>query len=310
MMKDKAADGNTTAIKKTVAIIGAGRTGSAVGFLLNQKGYSVAAVMARTTASAERASRFIGSGTPMTDAAQAASTAEVVFLTAPDDVISDLCAAISRKNGLKSGALVVHTSGAHSLDLLQSARQAGAFRAVIHPLQSIPSRELGILNIPGSYFRIEADTEAREAAAAIVKALSGIELNMPNWSPERSSTALYHAGAVAVSNYFVALVDYGLRFYQTLGAEKQEALKAVLPLIKGTLANIEAVGVPAALTGPIARGDVETVRDHVDAMRRRAPELLDLYCSLAQHTIDVARDKGCLTPETVGKLLKTIDKAD
>jgi len=310
MMKRKAADGSTPTVKITVAIIGAGRTGSAVGFLLKQKGYVVTAVTARTMASAERASRFIGFGTPMTDAVQAASMAEVVFLTAPDDAINDLCTAISRKNGLKPGSLVVHTSGAHSLDLLQSARLVGAFRAVVHPLQSIPSRELGILNIPGSYFRIEADTEARDAAAAIVKALGGIELSMPNWSPDKSSTALYHAGAVAVSNYFVALVDYGLKFYQTLGAEKQEALKAVLPLIKGTLANIEAVGVPAALTGPIARGDVETVRDHVDAMRKRAPELLDLYCSLAQHTIDVARDKGSLTPETIEKLLKAIDTTD
>jgi predicted short-subunit dehydrogenase-like oxidoreductase (DUF2520 family) len=192
------------------------------------------------------------------------------------------------------------------MDLLDSARRAGAWRAVIHPLQSVPGREQGVKNIPGSYFRIEADPEALVAAQDIVRALGGTELKMPMWKSDRQSAALYHAGAVAVSNYFVALVDFGLKFYQALGAEKQEALKAVLPLIRGTLGNIEKLGTTAALTGPIARGDAETVKGHLEAMRQRSPELLGLYRTLAKQTIAVAREKG-LAEEKVREMLSLVE---
>lgn len=296
--------------KKTVAIIGAGRVGSSIGFLLKQAGYAVTAVATHRSASAEKARAFIGSGKATTDAAQAASTAETIFITTPDGAIKNVCDAIAQGGGFKPGSLVVHTSGAHTLDLLNAAKNAGACRAVMHPLQSVPGREAGVQNIPGSYFRIEADPEAATRVQAILKALSGIELVMPKWSPDKSSAALYHAGAVAVSNFFVALVDYGLTFYETLGAEKQEALKAVLPLIKGTLKNIETLGIPAALTGPIVRGDVETVRDHREAMRKRAPELLDLYCALAKRTLAVAKESGSLTPQAIRELSAVIEKAD
>lgn len=295
---------------KTVAILGAGRVGSSVGSLLTRAGYTVTAVVARTIASAEKARAFIGTGTAMTDVVQAAMTADVVFITTPDKAIKTVCDAIARGGGLRQGTLVVHTSGAHTLELLDSARESGAYRAVIHPLQSIPSRDLGVKNIPGSYFRIEADPEALPSARRLVKDLGGIELEMPGWLPEKSSPALYHAGAVAVSNFFVALVDYGLRFYEALGADKKEALKAVLPLIRGTLENIESVGIPEALTGPIVRGDIETIRDHIDAMRKRAPELLDLYRELAKHTIAVAKDRHCLPAESLQELQDLVQQAD
>jgi predicted short-subunit dehydrogenase-like oxidoreductase (DUF2520 family) len=292
--------------KKTVAIIGAGRVGSTIGFLLKRAGHAVTAVAARTQASAEQARVFIGSGETTTDVVQAALSAEVVFITTLDGAIRPVCEEIARGRGFRPGSLVVHASGAHSLDLLSAARNAGAGRAVIHPLQSVPTRELGVQNIPGSYFRIEADPEELSTARELVRALGGIELLMPKWSQDKGSSALYHAGAVVVSNYFVALVDYGLKFYEALGADKQAALKAVLPLIKGTLQNIETLGIPAALTGPIARGDIGTVRDHLDAMRIRAPELLGLYKELAKHAISTARDKGSLAQDAAEELLRLV----
>lgn len=295
--------------QKTVAIVGAGRVGGSIGFLLKQAGYAVTAVAARTLASAEKARAFIGSGNITTVAAQAASTAETIIITTPDGAIKSVCDEIARNNGFRPGALVVHTSGAHTRDLLGSAKNAGAYRAVLHPLQSVPSMGAGVKNIPGSYFRIEADQEAADRVQGVLKALGGIELVMPGWGSDKSSPALYHAGAVVVSNFFVALVDYGLKFYETLGAHKQEALTAVLPLIKGTLENIETLGIPAALTGPIVRGDAETVQDHIDAIRKRAPELLELYCSLAKHTLGVAKEKGGLSREAIRALSAEIENA-
>ena len=293
-------------MKRSIAIIGAGRVGSAVGFLLKRAGYTVTAVAARSLVSAEKASTFIGAGEPATDVVKAASKADIVFITTPDGAIKNACDKISSGGGLKPGSLAVHMSGAHSLDLLDAARLAGTHRAVLHPLQSLASREQGIKTLPGSYFRIETDPEAQVLAREVVAALGGIELVMPKWSPDKDSAALYHAGAVAVSNYFVALVDYGLKFYQALGAEKNEALKAVLPLIRGTLHNIETLGIPDALTGPIMRGDAQTVRDHLHAMQKRTPELASLYRELARQTVSVARDQGSINQETAEELLRLV----
>ena len=292
---------------KTVAIIGAGRVGGAVGRLLVQAGYAVTAVVSRSREAAEQARAFIHAGYAMTDAVKAAASADIVLITTSDSAIMSVCDAIAAGKGFKSGAVVVHMSGAQTLDLLDGAKRSGAFRAVIHPLQSVPSRELGERNIPGSYFRIEADPEAASIARELVKSLGGIELKMPKWGSDKGSAALYHAGAVAVSNFFVALVDFGLRYYQALGADKKDALKAVLPLIKGTLANIESAGIPDALTGPIMRGDVETVKGHLEAMASRSPELLPLYRELARHTIMVAQDKNSITPQTAADIQKLME---
>ncbi len=291
---------------KTVAIIGAGRVGSAVGFLLSRAGYAVDAIASRTEESAGKAAEFIGSCEATTDAARAAARAELVFITTPDRTIKEVCEKIAAAGAFKPGTVVIHMSGAHSLDLLDAAQTAGGYRAVLHPLQSLASREQGIKTLPGSYFRIEADPEALQTAKDVVKALNGIELVMPKWKPGKDSAALYHAGAVAVSNYFVALVDYGLKFYEALGADKQEALKAVLPLIKGTLHNIETLGIPDALTGPIMRGDTQTVRDHLTAMHKRTPELVGLYKELARQTIAVAREKGSIMQGTAEELLRLV----
>ncbi len=292
---------------KTVAIIGAGRVGSAVGFLLKKAGYSVAGVVALTRASAEKAAAFIGAGAATVDAAQASSGADIIFITTPDRVIRDVCGALAAAGAVKAGSVVVHTSGAHTLDLLEAVRTCGAWRAVLHPLQSLASREEGVRNLPGSYFRIEADSEAAGTAKAVVQALGGIELRMSGWHSDEESAALYHAGAVAVSNYFVALVDYGLKFYEALGADRKEALKAVLPLIRGTLHNVETLGIPDALTGPIMRGDTETVKQHLAAMQKRTPELVSLYRMLAQQTVSVAREKGTIDQKKVEELLKLVD---
>lgn len=290
---------------KTVAIIGAGRVGGAVGRLLAEAGWRITAVAARSMASAEKAAAFIGAGIPMTDPARAAAGAEVVLLATPDGAIRPVCEAIA--GSLGKGSVVLHFSGAQTLDILGAAKQAGALRAVIHPLQSVPGMEQGAKNLPGSSFRIEADDGAQATARELVQALGGRELVMPQWRSDQGSASLYHAGAVAVSNYFVAVIEYGLRFYQALGAEKQEALRAVLPLIRGTLGNIESLGTTAALTGPIARGDAATVQGHLEAMRQRAPELLPLYRELAKQTISIARDRG-LPEEQVQELLKLLQE--
>jgi predicted short-subunit dehydrogenase-like oxidoreductase (DUF2520 family) len=288
---------------KTVAIIGAGRVGGAIGRLLALAGYTVTAVAGRDRERVAQARAFIGSGEAVIDLVQAASSADIVFITTPDSAIRTVCEAIAEGGGFRKGAIVIHTSGAQTIDLLDAATRAGAYRAVLHPLQSVPTMELGVKNIPGSYFRIETDPETAATARELLIALGGLELEMPKWRADQQSAALYHAGAVVVSNFFVALVDHGLRYFQALGADRKDALRAVLPLIRGTLANIESAGIPDALTGPIMRGDVQTVRGHLEALGDRAPALLPLYRELARHTVAVAREKGSIGPKDAAAML-------
>jgi len=289
-----------------VAIIGAGRLGGAFGRLLATAGYRIVAVTARTRRSAAAAARFIGAGEPMTDVAAAVGSAATVLITTPDRTIRAVCERIARGGGLRTGMLVIHSSGANSLELLDAARQAGARRAVMHPLQSVPSRERGVANLPGSFFRIEADQGALGRVRALVRALGGRELALPRWRSDPESAAIYHAGAVAASNYLVTLLDFAVRHLQALGADRHEALQALLPLARGTLANLERLGIPDALTGPIARGDVQTIAGHVAALRQRAPDLLDLYRLLALQTIPLAQEQGGITPQTVEALLRIV----
>ncbi len=296
----------TTAFPKRVAVIGAGRLGGAFGRLLMLGGYRIVAVTARTRRSAAAAARFIGAGEPLTDVVRAATGAGIVLVTVPDRAIRAICERIARGGGFRRGAVVAHTSGANSLALLDAAREAGARRAVIHPLQSVPSRERGTATLPGSFCRIEADPGAKRCVRAMIRALGCRELVLTRWRSDRESTAIYHAGAVAASNYLVTLLDFAARHLQALGAERQEALRALLPLARGTLANVERLGIPAALTGPIARSDLQTVAEHVAALRRRTPELLDLYRFLARQTIPLAREQGGLTQRTAEELLRML----
>jgi predicted short-subunit dehydrogenase-like oxidoreductase (DUF2520 family) len=296
----------TSAHQKTVAIIGAGRLGGAIGRLLSQAKYRIVAVTGRTRRSASAAARFAGAGEPLTDIARAAASADIVLITTPDREIRAVCERISRGEGFRRGVLVVHASGANSLELLDAARQAGARRAVMHPLQSVPSREQGVANLPGSFYRIEADPGTLRCVRAMVRALGGRELVLPRWRSDPESAAIYHAGAVAASNYLVTLLDFAVRHLQTLGADRLQALQALLPLVRGTLANVERLGIPQALTGPIARGDAQTITGHIAALRQRAPELLELYLHLARQTIPLAQERGGLTDRAAEELLRIV----
>jgi predicted short-subunit dehydrogenase-like oxidoreductase (DUF2520 family) len=297
--------------RTTIAIIGAGRLGGAIGRLLAEgpeAGYHVVAATGRTRRTASAAARFIGSGEPLTDVSRAASEADIVLITTPDRQISTVCERIAQRGGFRRGALVAHASGAGTRELLDAARAAGALRAVIHPLQSVPDRERGVALLPGSFFRIEADPGALRRARALVHALGGVELSLPRWKADPASAALYHAGAVAASNYLVTLLDFAARHLQALGADRRQALRALLPLAKGTLANLEQLGSPAALTGPIARGDAPTVAGHVAALKLRAPELLELYLQLARQTVPLAREKGGLADREAAALRRILTR--
>ncbi|MHB8769723.1 MAG: Rossmann-like and DUF2520 domain-containing protein [Syntrophales bacterium] len=286
--------------EETIAVIGLGKTGTAIGHLLHRAGYPIVAVTSRTCASRENRIGYTGGVAFSADAnAEAASLATCIFITTPDDMIAAVCRRIAENGGIQPGDKVIHTSGAGSLDLLESARRVGAKVASIHPLQSFADVEGAIRNIPGSTFGVTAEADLREWSAGIVRSLGGIPVEVPE-----AIKPLYHAAACLASNYLTTLIHTVEEIYLALGLGRDEAIRAFWPLVEGTLANIEARGTVQALTGPIARGDAGTIARHLEVLREALPAYLPVYRTLGLLTVELASKRGTLSPEQLASMTK------
>ena len=276
-------------MKDSIAILGMGRVGTAVGSLLRSAGYRIVAVASRSVGSAEKGVKYTG-GKVYTSLAGAASQAECIFITTGDDAIASVCEEISRKGGAGAGKKVVHMSGAGKLDLLESAHSTGSRIASMHPIQSFASVEGAVKNIPGSTFGVTAEEEIRDWAVQIVRDLGGVPFFVSD-----ADRPLYHAAACIASNYLVALMYVVEEVYKSVGLNRESAIKAFWPLVTGTINNIENRGTVQSLTGPISRGDIETVKKHIEAFRDKLPQFLDLYNIMGVFASDIGLKNKTLT---------------
>jgi predicted short-subunit dehydrogenase-like oxidoreductase (DUF2520 family) len=289
-------------IKPTVAIVGCGTVGTAIGKLLRNIDYRIYGVATSNLETARRAAGVTGSERFSDCPWEVTRGADVVFITTPDDLIESTCMSISKHRGFDKNAVVVHCSGALSSDILSSARDCGAAVATLHPLQSFASVEQAVSLVPGSFCTIEGDSGALPIVRQMIEDLGGILLEI---TAEKKT--LYHAAAVAASNYLVTLMHLALELNEAAGLPSDTSLNALLPLIRGTLSNIGTKGIPGGLTGPIARGDVATVSAHLKAIEKDAPELLLLYRCLGLYTVDLAKAKGTLNKEAGDKLVALLE---
>jgi len=288
---------------RRVSIIGAGVVGTALGYLLKNEGYPIVGIASRTLRSAERAREFIGAGEASTDLKAVAIKADIVFITTSDDAIGEVCMRMASEGAFNPESIVFHTCGAFSSKILRPAKDVGALVASLHPLQSLANVNEAVKNIPGSYFCIEGDEPALEVAREIIKVFKGKEIAL-----KVDKKTLYHAGASVASNFLVSTVGFGLELFEAAGINRQEALKALMPLIKGTVKNIENLGIPSALTGPISRGDSGVVEDHLSAISKERPELLKLYTELGRYTVKVAIEKGTIKENDAQRINSLFDK--
>jgi predicted short-subunit dehydrogenase-like oxidoreductase (DUF2520 family) len=266
-----------------IGFIGAGTVGTALAVRLKEKGYPVIAVASRSKSSADRLAASVP-GCKAYDTKQAvADVAELVFITTPDDAIGQVASELK----WHPGQSVIHCSGAHSLDALEPAKRDGAQVGAFHPLQTFANVTHAIKNIPGTTFALEADGELLETLKQMSLDLEGSWVKLG-----AGDKVLYHTAAVFACNYLVTLTKLATDLWQTFGVSKPEATKALLPLLRGTLNNLENIGLPNCLTGPIARGDLGTIRKHLEALEKSAPEILSTYIELGLQTIPVALGKG------------------
>ncbi len=277
----------------TIGFIGAGITGTALAVRLHQQGYHIVAVSSRTITSAERLAQRIAGCHAHKTAQEVAHQAQLVFITTPDDIIGE----VANRVRWHKGQHIVHCSGAHSVDILETARRLGANTGGFHPLQTFASVENAIENLPGSTFAIEAE----EPLLTILKEMAATM--SCNWVIlTADDKVLYHTAAVFACNYLVTLVKLATDLWQDFEVPREKAVQALLPLLRGTLSNIENIGLPNCLTGPIARGDLGTIEKHLEALEKAKPELLNTYKQLGLQTIPIALDKGKLNPEKAKEL--------
>jgi len=283
-----------------LGFIGAGTVGTALSARLSSKGYQVVAISSRSQTSAINLANTISDCLAFNNNQDVADTAELVFIATPDDAISKVASQIRWHNGQS----VVHCSGADSTDILEPARKLGAQVGVFHPLQTFASGSQAMENIPGSTFAIEAEEPLLNILKEMVGALDGSWVEL-----KAGDKVIYHAAAVIACNYMVTLVKLANDLWQTFNISPHQATQALLPLLQGTINNIDAVGIPQCLTGPIARGDTGTVKKHLRALQNEAPAVLSTYRELGLQTIPIALAKGRIDQNKAEELEAVLKKS-
>lgn len=268
-----------------IGFIGLGRLGGSLARALDRAGYSVVAGYRRTREhrSAEDAIR----GCAVVESPQAVvDAAQVVFVTTPDDAISS----VSHSVNWRSDHVAIHCSGASELDPLQVAADSGAAVGSLHPLQTFPTDHSDD-QLAGVTFAVESESpQLREWLDEVVHALGGRSLFLPP-----GARAAYHASAVMACGLMAGLVGLAAEMWESFGWSRADALEALSPLVTSTAEQIRDLGLPAALTGPLVRGDLETLTKHLAATQAKGEAIRDAYAALARAELPLAAEQGRIT---------------
>ncbi len=281
----------------SVAIIGAGRVGTAFGVLLQRAGHQVVAATGREQAR-QRVRMYLPDARfhEAADSAGAARAAEAVLIAVPDDAIASACMGIAAGGGFRSGQFTLHLSGALRLSVLEPARAAGAEVLSLHPLQTVPTVDSGIERLPGSAMAVTAGSgRASAMGAALARDVGGVPFTIQD-----AMKPLYHAAAVFSSNYLVTVESLAERLFLLAGVE--DPVTKFEPLARAALDGALARGPGEVLTGPAARGDVGTVALNLEALAGMAPVAVEPYIALARAAASLAVASGRLSHEQRGLL--------
>ena len=283
----------------TIGFIGAGAVGGSLAGALHDAGYPVVAVASRTYASAEAFVARIPGCVPYSSPQTLVDSVGFAFITTSDDAIATVCDSIQWREGQG----VAHCSGAASLEPLRSAVESGAAVGAFHPLQAFSSVEEGVQNIPGTTFGIEAGDELHDYLEGMALDIGGNPIFL---RPE--DKVLYHISGVFMGNLLSVLASVAASVWPKFERDRDEGVHALTPMMVAVARNLDAKGVPQAVAGPYPRGDIGTIRKHLDALRASAPEYLPLYCELALVGLPFAVEKGALDPalaEEIARIVKS-----
>jgi predicted short-subunit dehydrogenase-like oxidoreductase (DUF2520 family) len=283
-----------------VGVIGAGRVGTALAVALRRAGHRIAAASAVSSASRERVDRHL-SGTVVLQPADVIASADLVLLTVPDDALAGLVRGLAATGAPLAGRMLAHTSGRHGLAVLEPATELGALPLALHPVMTFTGRADDADKLAGISFGVTAPTVLRPAAEVLVMEMGG----EPVFIAE-ADRGLYHAALAGAANHLVTQVVQAEDLLRRAGVAQPARMLG--PLLSAALDNALRLG-DAGLTGPVARGDAETVAGHVDALRADAPEALPAYLALARLTAARALASGMLSAPDAQRLLDVLAEA-
>jgi len=270
--------------KFTIGFIGAGRVGTGLATGFARAGHDVVAIASRSIASAQAlAKRIPGArvGAPQ----EVADRADLVFLTVPDDAIETVASSVH----WRAGCACVHCSGAADLDALKRAVADGVLAGGFHPLHMFGEQGESPDALAGCAIALAGPDALVEKLERLARSLGARPLRLPE-----GGRALYHVAANFSGAFVIALMQETIALWKKVGIAEGDALAALLPLLRGTVDNVERLGAPGGLGSAVARGDAGTIRRHLEVLAKEAPDSLELYRLLSLRTIPLALAKGTL----------------
>ncbi|SFE11563.1 Rossmann-like and DUF2520 domain-containing protein [Blastococcus tunisiensis] len=283
-----------------VGVIGAGRVGSVLGAALTAAGHDVVAASGLSTASAERAARSLP-GVPLVPADEVVAASDLVVLAVPDDILGGLVSGLAETGAWRPGQLAFHTSGAHGLAVLAPAEQAGVLPLALHPAMTFSGAPEDADRLVGAPFGVTSRPEYRAVAETLV-----LEMGGEPFFVAEEDRRLYHAALVTGANHLVTLVAEAADLLRTAGVG--DPARVLGPLLTAALDNGLRRG-DRGLTGPVSRGDVGTVRDHLETLAERAPDAVGAYVAMARRTTERALAAGRLKRHEGAPLLDLLQTA-
>lgn len=284
-----------------VGVVGAGRVGSVLAAALRTAGHQVVAAAGESDASRERLAQLLP-GVRHAKPSDVARECDLLLLTVPDDMLENVVSMLTASGAIREGQIVVHTSGRHGLAVLAEATAIGARPIALHPAMTFTGTAVDLPRLTGCVFGVTSGPAEKAITAGLVDDLGGRAM----WV-EESKRTLYHAGLAHGANHLVTLVTQAMEILEAAGAD--DPAGTLRPLLTAALDNALGHG-DAALTGPIVRGDVNTVRGHLIDIATNAPDTLPAYLTLARATLGRVIADGRLLPIRGMKIAEMLQDAE
>ena len=282
-----------------IGFIGAGRLGTALAWSFAQHGLRVVAVSSMIPSDAQKLAASIAGCTVMADGQHVVDGCDLVFVTTPDGAIADTAAQFRWRQGVAA----VHCSGVTEVAALNHAASGGAMTGGFHPMQTFGDPAAAVRSLPGCTITIEAPEPLNAALVAIAGRLECRINRLPPGMRGR-----YHAAAGYTSQFINALFAEAATIWQSWGATEEDAVRALLPLARGTLASIESIGLADGMPGPVSRGDVGSIEKHVDALSPLGPEVMEFYRVVCDRTIPLGMQRGAIDEAAAVRLREILQR--